>query len=463
MKKNALKKKWNRDLPNAVIFFALIALLFLAFAVSAAYAQEAASNRDVLIDILVKKGIITQEEAKTIEAEAKAVQEKSEQKVVNEIKTKGLAVPDALKGLSISGLAYIDYSTGQKPLSGNKSKNFNAFDLTRGYLTVQKTITPWLSGRITTDITRISTVAGDNDNGNWETRIKYLYAELRPNDLGYLTNMQLEVGQGHNPWLDFEESINPYRVQGTMAIERAGVFNSADMGLSLRGNIAGKLADAKAVTGNSHYDGRYGSWHIGVFNGGGYHAAEANNNKAIEGRLSIRPLPDMIPGLQVSYFGTFGKGNKDGTAGYEPNYVVNMGMLSLENPLYILTAQYFQTTGNAAGTWTFKRTNGSYDTLKTEGYSFFGRVRLPFITEKLVAFGRYDHFDQDKDNKITNNGAYDLYIAGLSYDIYKKNMVLVDFEFTNYDNDTGLKTKIPSLNNRLGNDYKFQVVYQLSF
>ncbi|MGC9022538.1 MAG: hypothetical protein ACP5J5_05435, partial [Dissulfurimicrobium sp.] len=127
------------------------------------------------------------------------------------------------------------------------------------------------------------------------------------------------------------------------------------------------------------------------------------------------------------------------------------------------TAQYFQTTGNAAGTWTFKRADGSYDTLRTEGYSFFGRVRLPFITEKLAAFGRYDHFDQDKDNKITNNGAYDLYIAGLSYDIYKGNMVLADFESTNYDNDTGLKTKIPSLNDKLGNDYKFQVVYQLAF
>lgn len=426
-------------------------------------AWAAAGSDDALIQVLIKKGILTKEEAENIQKEAADVQKKQQEEVVKEVSKSGIALPDALKGLSISGLGYIDYSTGEKPLSGNKAKNFNAFDLTRGYLTVQKTITPWLSGRITTDITRISTVAGDNDNGSWETRIKYLYVQMNPNDLGPLTNMRAEFGQGHNPWLDFEESINPYRAQGTMAIERAGVFNSADMGISMIGNIGGKLADAKVVTGNANYDGRYGSWHIGVFNGGGYHDAEANNNKALEGRLSIRPLPDMAPGLQASYLGMFGKGNKDGTSGYEPNYVVNMGMLSLENPLYILTAQYFQTTGNAAGTWTFKRADGSYDTLKTEGYSFFGRVRLPFITEKLAAFGRYDHFDQDKDSKITNNGAYDLYIAGLSYDIHKGNMVLADFESTNYDNDTGLKAKIPALNNKLGNDYKFQVVYQLAF
>ncbi|MEZ0329541.1 MAG: hypothetical protein ABWK15_08325 [Dissulfuribacterales bacterium] len=42
-------------------------------------------------------------------------------------------------------------------------------------------------------------------------------------------------------------------------------------------------------------------------------------------------------------------------------------------------------------------------------------------------------------------------------------MVLADFESANYNNDTGLKTKIPSLDNKLGNDYKFQVVYQLAF
>ena len=56
--------------------------------------------------------------------------------------------------------------------------------------------------------------------------------------------MKTEVGLGHIPWLDFEESVNPYRCQGTMAIERAGVFNSADLGVSIRGDFGGKLEDA---------------------------------------------------------------------------------------------------------------------------------------------------------------------------------------------------------------------------
>ena len=441
-----------------ILSFTLITV-FLVFAASLAYAQgEAASREDVLISILVKKGILTQEEAKAIEAEAEATQKKHEQKIVEDIKTKGLAVPNALKGLSISGLGYIDYSVGEIARPGNKETNLNKFTLTRGYLTIQKNINDWMSGRITSDITRLST-NGDPNNSDWEYRIKYLYVELRPHDIGGLTNMQAEFGQGHNPWLDFEESINPTRAQGTMAVERAGVFNSADLGVSLRGNIYGKLADAKAKTGNSHYDGFYGSWHLGVYNGGGYHNDEANSSKALEGRLSIRPLPELVPGLQLSYLGMFGKGNKSPYTSYEPNYIVNMGMLSLENPLYILTAQYFQTTGNAAGTWV----TPDNDELRTEGVSVFGRVKMPFITERLGAFARYDYFNQDKDNKIAHNAHYNMYITGLSYDLYKDNIILADFESVDYGSDAGLQGAVPKEGNRLGNNNKFQVVYQLSF
>ncbi|MGC9023136.1 MAG: hypothetical protein ACP5J5_08460, partial [Dissulfurimicrobium sp.] len=302
----------NRTKRVSCLASIFCALLFMTTGLFGS-AWAAGSSDDALIQVLIKKGILTKEEAAVIQKEAAVAQKKQQEEVVKEVSKSGVALPDAFKGLSISGLGYIDYSTGQQPLSGNRSKNFNTFNLTRGYLTVQKAVTPWLSGRITTDITRISTVPGDNDSGSWETRIKYLYVQMNPNDLGLLTNMRAEFGQGHNPWLDFEESINPYRAQGTMAIERAGVFNSADMGISMIGNIGGKLANAKAATGNGNYDGRYGSWHIGVFNGSGYHDAEANNNKALEGRISIRPLPDMIPGFQASYLGMFGKGNKDGT------------------------------------------------------------------------------------------------------------------------------------------------------
>ena len=240
-----------------------------------------------------------------------------------------------------------------------------------------------------------------------------------------------------------------------MAMERAGIFNSADLGLSLRGSFGGKLDNAEALTGNHHYDGRYGSWHIGVYNGSGYHAAEKNGNKLLEGRFTLRPLPDALPGLQLSYLGITGKGNTDPG----PDYSLNTVMASYEHPMGILTAQYFQTKGNASGTWT--DTNG--DALKTDGYSFFGRLVAPGTHRKLAAFGRYDHFNADKDAVVTDNADYDLYLAGLSYDIHHGNMVLLDYETVHYGDNSGGLGKAPVVGNNLGDDKRIQVVYQISY
>lgn len=271
--------------------------------------------------------------------------------------------------------------------------------------------------------------------------------------------MKSEIGLGHIPWLDFEEHINPYRCQGTMAIERAGVFNSADTGVSLRGDLGGKLKDTEEKTGSHHYDGHYGSWHVGVYNGSGYHAKEQNNNKVVEGRLTLRPLPDDIAGFQISYFGMCGEGNKKASDGDYPDYVVNLGMLSYEHPWVILTAQYFQTQGHAKGNWV----DAKGDALYTAGYSFFGNLKLPIVDRKVSLFTRYDHFDQDDHSKIGNQADYDMYIGGLAYDIYKGNLLLLVYETTDYGRDSGKKGEVPVADNRLGDDHKIQVVWQIKF
>lgn len=310
---------------------------------------------------------------------------------------------------------------------------------------------------MTTDITRVA--SPDKDGGDWDTRIKYLYAYFKPGNFGFLTDTTAEFGQGHIPWLDFEEHVNPYRCQDNMFIEKAGVLNSADIGVNLQGHFGGKLADAAALTGNSHYAGRYGSWHIGVYNGSGYHSSENNGNKPIEGRLTVRPLPDTLPGLQLSYFGVAGKGN---VATNAPDYTVNLGMISYEHPDFILTGQYLQTKGNAGGSWTY----GDNEALKTAGYSFFGAYHLPMLEKKLSVFGRYDHFDSDKDNHVASDATYDMCIAGLSYTLYKGNMVVLDYEGASYGNDNAGIGKAPSagsIGNNLGNDHKVQLVYQFQF
>lgn len=382
---------------------------------------------DTLTDVLRDKGVLTAEEAASVAP---------------------APLPKGLDGLSVEALGYIDYSVGESGVAGDDTRSLNRFTLTRGYLTVKKRILPWMSARTTADIHQ------DSDE-DWKFRLKYLYAELRPQDMGPFTQMKAEIGQGHIPWLDFEEHVNPYRAQGTMAVERAGLLNSADVGLSLRGNLGGELTDAKKRTGNHHYDGRYGSWHVGVYNGGGYHAKEKNDNKVLEGRLTLRPLPDALPGLQLSYFGITGKGNADPG----PDYTVNDVMASYEHPMGIVTAQYFQSTGNAKGSLV----DGTGDALDTEGYALFGRIVAPGTHRKLTAFGRYDHFDADKDAVVADDADYDLYIAGLAYDLHHGNMVLIDYETVRYGDDSGGLGKSPSVGNHLGDDQRVQVVYQIKY
>lgn len=431
-----VKKRYRRVLGKKPVVAA--ALLALALPAVNFGSQAAAADQSPLLQTLTRKGVLTQDEADQIQKE----QEQN--------------IPSFLKGLSVGALAYIHYEAGKKGAPNDTQTSFNDFTLTRGYLDVKDAITPWLGARITTDLTRVN--SDDNDNGSWEVRIKYLYAYYKPGDLGFLTNMTGEFGQGHIPWLDFEEHINPYRCVDNMFIEKAGVLNSADIGINLQGNFAGKLADAKARTGNSHYIGRYGTWHVGVYNGGGYHAPENNGNKPVEGRITVRPLPDSLPGLQLSYFGVTGKGN---VATDAPDYDVNLGMISYQNPSVILTAQYMTTKGNAGGSWV----DASGDALKTAGYSFFGAYHLPMLERKLSVFGRYDHFDNDKDNLVAagDDATYDLYMAGVSYNIYKGNMVVLNYEGTTYGNDSGGLGKVPVIGNNLGNDGKVMLVYQFAF
>jgi hypothetical protein len=444
--------------------------------------------RDPLLEVLIKKGILTPEEARQVEKEASQLEKvreqqvdqkvkAAEQKVVDQVdqklssvekkvekKTADVKIPEALKGLKVGVTAYIDYSLGSIPRPHSGSNGLNKWHLGRGYLNVQKEITPWLHVRYTPDLTQ-------DDSGDWKLRQKYLYVEFRPPNLGrFLTEMRSELGLGHIPWLDFEEHINPYRMQGTMALERAGVLNSADLGISIRGNLGGRLAEAKTKTGSDHYDGRYGSWHIGVYNGGGYHAKENNHNKPVEYRVTLRPLPDHLPGLQLSYSGIYGKGNK----GYAPDWIVHLGMLSFQHPRFILTAQTFASKGNQAGNWT----TDAHKSLWTRGYSIFGDVKLPIVLlgyERLHAFFRTDWFNADEEQVVSPSARYTKLITGLACYVYKNNFFTVGYERTWYGRDygkdkgtgyNGTSDTVASLKTNglnLGKDHRFQVVYQINF
>lgn len=322
----------------------------------------------------------------------------------------GTDLPKALQGLKIGGVSYMAYTAGKA-----NDETYNQFDLKRGYLDVQKTITPYLTGRYTTDLTRLS-------SGDFEIRMKYLYGKFTFNAGSFLTQPNVEFGQGHAPYHDFWEAINGYRVQGTMFLERSGVMSSADVGVVFGSNLGGEMDAEYKKNVNGHYAGKYGSLQAGIYNGGGYHAKEMNENKVPEARLTVRPLPMQAPGLQITAFGVAGKGNLARTPGEPlPDFRVLNLMVSYQSPRVTLTGEGYAGTGNQGGSWV----DGSGNSRNQNGYSFFGKVT--FDPEKpWGVMARYDHFDSDI--HVDTNDELDRVIGGVSYSMSSGAMWLVDVE-----------------------------------
>lgn len=365
---------------------------------------------DTLLQTLKNKGVLTEEEVAAIlieqEAEGKS------------------GLPKALKGLSVGGQAYIEYSTGSKNHDGT---DFNKFSLTRGYVNIRKEINPWLKIRVTPDITQLA-------NGDFELRMKYYYADILLKDYSFLTGNDLRLGLAQIPYIEFQEGINIYRLQGTMFQERFGNFNSADVGIGLLGDFGGKLSRElqESVGYSTPYVGRYGGYHIGLYNGGGYHANEENQNKVLEWRFTLRPAPDSTPGLQMTLFGLTGKGNTAAS----PQWQSNTLLLSYQNRYTVLTGEYFQGKG---------RQDGANEN-DNKGYSVFGDFKLA-VYDRISLMLRYDVVDPDTD---AGDDEETLFIGGIGTKITANNSVLLAYEQRHKDLTQD-------------DDKKGQIVFQINF
>jgi len=160
--------------------------------------------------------------------------------------------------------------------------NFNAFDVTRAYLNVNGQLAENVRFRFTPDIRRLN---DSNLAGSLVLRVKYAFLEY---DNFKIAKSWVRFGAHQTPWLDFEESIDRYRVQGPMFSEREGVIpGSSDLGLGYFTPL-----------------GKYAEVQTGVYNGEGYALAEANKYKSLQGRLTVRPFADrgLLNGFRLSGF-----------------------------------------------------------------------------------------------------------------------------------------------------------------
>ena len=220
--------------------------------------------------------------------------------------------------IRVGVLSYLQYAAETENRDG-----LNAFDVTRAYININAQVASRVRFRLTPDIKRVT---DGSLAGSLTVRVKYAFAQL---DTVGRAGSWVRFGLHQTPWLDFEEGVNRYRVQGTMFSEREALIpGSGDFGASYF------MPLPRA----------YGEFHVGVFNGEGFTQAEANKFKSVQARFTLRPLPNrgLAHGLRISGFYNAGWYAEDrprrlgivmGSFEHKNVVATLQGLAATENPL----------------------------------------------------------------------------------------------------------------------------------
>ncbi len=423
--------------------FVLLSLMVICLVTPAVLAQEL----DPLLQLLIEKKVLTSEEAKQVQNEydkKKESEKKETKKTVDEATKPFKSFSKALEGVKIGGTYYLAYQNGTLFDAHQEDglKSHNKFVLKRAYFDFKKDVTPYLTTRFTPDLNQDS-------SGNYNLRLKYFYADFKWKGNNAFSKPHLEVGLVHTPYLDFEETMNGFRVQDPMAVDRFGIISSADSGIMFGANFGPPLPKTYQNEVTKAYPGKWGSFAIGIYNGGGYSSKEKNTNKVLMGRFTFRPLPAYLPGFQFTYLGGTGKGNNEPTNYSEegifyneriyPDFDINLFMLSYEHQWFTLYGLYYEATGTmsgknyyvpsdyVAGKVDYSDIFKGYD---QKGYSFYGNVKLG-AAKKWNLWVRYDYYDPDTKGILDLQDKEDIQkrtIYGIAYKLYKDNLILLDYE-----------------------------------
>jgi hypothetical protein len=249
--------------------------------------------------------------------------------------------------------------------------------------------------RLTPDVRRIT---DGSLSGSLTFRLKYGFVEFDE----LTPRSWLRFGLHQTPWLDFEESVNRYQVQGTMFAEREGIIpGSGDFGVGYLTRLPNN----------------YGEFNVGIYNGEGFTRAETDKHKSIQGRATIRPAPKgAIAGLRLSGFYDAGWFSEDRPRRH------GIVMASYEKPHFVGTAQWLGGT---------MRPTPLVENADFNGYSLFAEVRQGM--QGWAGIARYERFDPDSD--IADNSRQRTIIGGaywLTWTAVRIGLVLND-EDVRYD------------------------------
>ncbi|MDZ7807582.1 MAG: hypothetical protein U5K71_10750 [Gracilimonas sp.] len=283
----------------------------------------------------------------------------------------------------------------------------NQFTIKRGYVNFRHRLAEGLNARLTQDVT----IDREGDGlGDIELRLKYAYVEYDIRNIGFFNEPVISAGVTRRPWISFEQEVNDYRSQRSMFLDQNNFLPSADYGIVFETGLGEPLNDS----GLSSNDSRYGSFSIGVYNGGGYSSLEENNNKVIEGRLSLRPAAELLPGFQLTGFGAIGKGNSVSN----PDFNIYGAAVSYESLRFNAVAQGFESTDDIR----FEGIVSPYPPYDFQGWSVFGELQ-PVKKIPVFLTGRTEQMvDKDRQRWIVMES-----VVGLAYVFKDRSKIMLDF------------------------------------
>ena len=277
--------------------------------------------------------------------------------------------------VSVTGVIYTQYRYTDEPIAAKSN-----FEMTRAYVNVLGRFSNGITTRVTTDIL-------PNTAGNDFIRLKFAYAAWTPTG----SSLTYKLGMIHTPWVDFEETLWDYRMQGAIAVDRNGAMTAADIGFGVDGRWNNEQVNAQFV----------------IVNGEGYSGGTGDFRKDVEARVSYRIQPtndnSRVGGLRLSGYLGVGKAN----GGADRNRY--LGMLSYRTTQYTVAGEYVSVKDGAV--------TGSI-------ISAFGVYHLS-APSKIAFIGRFDVVDPD--NNTANDGESRI-IAGASYQLSPNVRMLADLD-----------------------------------
>jgi len=297
--------------------------------------------------------------------------------------------------VTVSGVSYLQYVYQLKDTANHN----NNFDVTRAYLNVLGRFSGGVSTRITADIQRVG--GGDN---SLRYRLKYAFVAYTPQG----SSLTYKVGQIHTPFIDWEEALWDYRMQGQMSLERGGYLSSSDFGLGVDGNWNADRVNMQ----------------VGIYNGESYSGGTGDKRKDLMGRVSVRVKPtddaSRVGGLRVTAYGQYGKP----TSGGQRSRL--LGMVSYRTKQITLAGEYAVTKDSTTGPVPAPVAHSSGSVA-----SLFGVYH--FTNSKAAVLARVDLTDP---NTNVGNNRQTRFIAGASYQLSPNLRLLADVDMLSYQGGT---------------------------